>query len=173
MHSLQNAVLHLLCPTYKLVEWALRYNFASNSISFYSVGVQNQSVDSPFIYVPAGAVLVEADFYSCGPVPPLVCPLSHPDCCALQDRAAFGQPRMLGPAPRVDVRNVKSLVRWLEIVWILQCKHVPNSQGLARKSWRGIRVRLLQSLDIIWKFPVKLVLVLSQIMFACWPLLSN
>lgn len=74
------------------------------------MGVQNQSVDSPFIYLPAGAVLVEEEFYPCGPVPPLVCPLCHPDCCALQGRAAFGQPRMLSPAPRADVRNAESLV---------------------------------------------------------------
>lgn len=75
------------------------------------MGVQNQTVDSPFIYVPAGAVLVEGDFCLCGPVSALVCPLSLPDCFVLQGRAAFGQPRMLVPAPRVDIRNVKSLVR--------------------------------------------------------------
>lgn len=35
------------------------------------MGVQNQSVDSPFIYVPAGAVLVEEDF-----LPLWTCPSS-------------------------------------------------------------------------------------------------
>lgn len=80
------------------------------------MGVQNQSVDNPFIYGPAGTVLDLQDFNLCVPVLLLTYHLSHPDCCAFQGRAAFRQPSTLGPAPRVagywgNVRNGRSLVR--------------------------------------------------------------
>lgn len=171
MHSLQHVSCTFSVPHTNWWNDLWSTVFTSNSKSFYSVGVQNQSVDSPFIYVPAGAVLVEEDFYPWGP---LVCPLSHPDYFALQGRAAFGQPRMLVPRSRIDIRDVKSLVRWLEIVYVdFTVQTCSNRQGLARSSWKEIRDGLPQSLDIVWKFSVKLVLVLSQIMLACWPLLSN
>lgn len=106
MHSLQDVSCTFSVPHTNWWNGLQGTVFTPSSKSFYNVGVQNQSVDRPFISLPAGAVLVEEDFYPCGRVPPLVCPLNHPDCFA----PAFGQPRMLSPAPRVDVRNAKPLV---------------------------------------------------------------